>query len=1376
MGGEDTAAIEKRLDQDNATTTEQQHVGGRATLRDERLISLPTKLQPDGAAWNTGTRSMRDTDNGDARGVNHENENIGVGQEQLAHSDAAQGRGTRERDDHAKREIPTNRDGDAEDGQSCVPSVRTRYKRLLTNPREQINQNEPIDSSGAGQSGYKRGPLTSYITNCCLGTTLTLHREPGQGHHRKWASEQEPVADALEPIEARLLILPIAVNNGQYRIWTPTGATTNNVLWLDTLSPSGETALQGLHRCVATKLKPDSSAQLTGERALIRVSIPRRGEMQLFGRLLATGVWIVPVQRPENVASLKGQQGGKWITLDEIHRVSHHDGPAEDKGRRELDRRAISAGLQAWLERDRPNCAIKPPHTAMTLNVMAATHRSTNDNDGEVTAMELWHTRPQLQPEIKQEVRSFIAACYVEMQQTPTGGIRRNTKVIDQLTTRVRLRAQERGAREASLRDVREVADSMIREQLLHTDSYSGERTRPLRQELPQTLKAEDAPVHQLQIDADLRELHREVQRHYEDGHEVPRVLIVGERQAITATKFAAAGAFVLTCDLHPSESETIPHYRGDFRDLKRFEWHLVICHPPCTYLANPSVGLLHREPGRWDKMQEAARLFKDMYAIPAPFVVVENPIMHGYAKHAVGGCSPTQYVNPWQHGTPQMKTTGLYLSGTAEPRLPALRPSHEVAGRQRFRANLPPSPDRGALRSRTFPGVAAAMALQWLPAVLRHIRRQEKPKQDGDEMFRQVLEFVNTPRPLSSSEHYDPDLREASVIGAATKFRETEPPAQTARPERQLRRRSGRWWRYRPKQHVWARLARQRSEELDSWLEEESREDALLDEDETRERSDQLDTVFDAEDPLPPNRGRHEARWTSLRFHDGQIQCLAIKSASGPPDAQCHLLGDMGRQGEAPMDTIKRALRADLYPRTIGMMVARREPEVVLTVTPAVETPPTSDTNQLTTLHLWAEILRPGMRYTGGSEESPDLHWVSVIRIQDDLTRQGLEPYARALDGAVGLVLSEFLSNQLLPPKTSMTDEPPTTFEERNREAAAVYLQRAYREYSDVGQRRTSEARNRDIQQVLAALPPIPREISDTSRDETPTIVTQGDVQRTEVSPEGGGPNSAFIRDFRILCRNGAEGRPDTTYEVSEAAYSFMPHALADTGAGPSIISQRILDLLPPDAAVRRVRGPEKGTQVVDVQGGQLLLTHMVHITFLLNGLGYEHVFQVLEGGELIILGNDFLRSHGAVINMGGDCSLKLPHCNLRRGELHTVPLRTVCASREASPNPERTRRVGAAILPQVTEHKEGVFVPPPKLVIPDLSKLVRTEHLLFSEEALIVPARRSRQFWLKMPKNTKQHGHVMVTKIPSSSGLSIQVEVQNSMVQPNEDNKIPI
>ena len=165
MGGEDTAAIEKRLDQDNATTTEQQHVGGRATLRDERLISLPTKLQPDGAAWNTGTRSMRDTDNGDARGVNHENENIGVGQEQLAHSDAAQGRGTRERDDHAKREIPTNRDGDAEDGQSCVPSVRTRYKRLLTNPREQINQNEPIDSSGAGQSGYKRGPLTSYITN-----------------------------------------------------------------------------------------------------------------------------------------------------------------------------------------------------------------------------------------------------------------------------------------------------------------------------------------------------------------------------------------------------------------------------------------------------------------------------------------------------------------------------------------------------------------------------------------------------------------------------------------------------------------------------------------------------------------------------------------------------------------------------------------------------------------------------------------------------------------------------------------------------------------------------------------------------------------------------------------------------------------------------------------------------------------------------------------------------------------------------------------------------------------------------------------------------------------------------------------------------------
>ena len=107
------------------------------------------------------------------------------------------------------------------------------------------------------------------------------------------------------------------------------------------------------------------------------------------------------------------------------------------------------------------------------------------------------------------------------------------------------------------------------------------------------------------------------------------------------------------------------------------------------------------------------------MVSADAPFVAVENPKMHADALRLIGGLTPRQYVQPWEHGTGHQKATGLYLS----PSLPSLVPSHPVEGRQSAMADLSPSPHRGALRSRTYVGIAGAMAVQWMPLLRAHVR-----------------------------------------------------------------------------------------------------------------------------------------------------------------------------------------------------------------------------------------------------------------------------------------------------------------------------------------------------------------------------------------------------------------------------------------------------------------------------------------------------------------------------------------------------------------------------------------------------------------------------------------------------------------------------
>lgn len=193
------------------------------------------------------------------------------------------------------------------------------------------------------------------------------------------------------------------------------------------------------------------------------------------------------------------------------------------------------------------------------------------------------------------------------------------------------------------------------------------------------------------------------------------KVLVACEYSGTVRDAFNALGHNAMSADLLPSDTPG-PHYIGDARDLLGEAFDLVIAHPPCTYLALSGVQYLDR-PGRERAMRDAAGFFWSMSQFNAPRIAIENPVQHrrGQVLHGLG--KATQYVQPWMFGHPETKTTGLWLFN-----LPPLRPTNNVKElhdslpekeRQRLRW-LPPTEDRWKKRSKTYPGIAAAMAEQW--------------------------------------------------------------------------------------------------------------------------------------------------------------------------------------------------------------------------------------------------------------------------------------------------------------------------------------------------------------------------------------------------------------------------------------------------------------------------------------------------------------------------------------------------------------------------------------------------------------------------------------------------------------------------------------
>jgi hypothetical protein len=181
------------------------------------------------------------------------------------------------------------------------------------------------------------------------------------------------------------------------------------------------------------------------------------------------------------------------------------------------------------------------------------------------------------------------------------------------------------------------------------------------------------------------------------------RVLVACEYSGAVRDAFRLMGHEAMSCDLLPTEAPG-PHYQGDVRDVLDYPWHLMIAHPPCTHLS--VSGARHFEGKKLDGRQQAAVSFFMMLSrAPIPMIAIENPvcIMSSLWR------KPDQVIQPWQFGHGETKSTCLWLKG-----LPRLKPTNFVEGREARVHRMPPGPDRWKERSRTYQGIADAMAAQW--------------------------------------------------------------------------------------------------------------------------------------------------------------------------------------------------------------------------------------------------------------------------------------------------------------------------------------------------------------------------------------------------------------------------------------------------------------------------------------------------------------------------------------------------------------------------------------------------------------------------------------------------------------------------------------
>lgn len=194
------------------------------------------------------------------------------------------------------------------------------------------------------------------------------------------------------------------------------------------------------------------------------------------------------------------------------------------------------------------------------------------------------------------------------------------------------------------------------------------------------------------------------------------KILVACEYSGVVRRAFEARGHYVMSCDFLPSEDNG-NHYQGDVTDIINGGWDLMIAHPPCTYLCSSGLHWNTKDPSRQQKTEQALDFVRFLLDAPIEKIAIENPV----------GCISTrirkfdQKIQPYQFGHDASKQTCLWLKNLVplvptkyvEPRTVNGKPrwgNQTDSGQNR----LGPSEDRWKERSRTYEGIAEAMANQW--------------------------------------------------------------------------------------------------------------------------------------------------------------------------------------------------------------------------------------------------------------------------------------------------------------------------------------------------------------------------------------------------------------------------------------------------------------------------------------------------------------------------------------------------------------------------------------------------------------------------------------------------------------------------------------
>jgi hypothetical protein len=186
------------------------------------------------------------------------------------------------------------------------------------------------------------------------------------------------------------------------------------------------------------------------------------------------------------------------------------------------------------------------------------------------------------------------------------------------------------------------------------------------------------------------------------------RVLVACEFTGTVRRAFRELGHEAWSCDLLPAEDGG-PHIQGDVRQVLGDGWDLMVAHPPCTHLAVSGARHFHRKQV---EQAEALEFVQTLMDAPIPRIALENPVSVISSRIR----KPDQIIQPYQFGHPESKKTCLWLKG-----LNPLQPTAVMQMRGRWENQTPsgqnklgPSPDRWKIRSKTYPGIAHAMATQW--------------------------------------------------------------------------------------------------------------------------------------------------------------------------------------------------------------------------------------------------------------------------------------------------------------------------------------------------------------------------------------------------------------------------------------------------------------------------------------------------------------------------------------------------------------------------------------------------------------------------------------------------------------------------------------